>query len=73
MKRQFDTEMTIIVLAVGVVYLGYLQIIDWMPELGGYHSILALYMLALCWAVGLKIRRANRQRSVRHDLSRHSL
>src|SRR6185295_11196786 len=34
MKRQFDTETTIIVLSLGVVYLGYLRIIDWMPELG---------------------------------------
>jgi hypothetical protein len=34
MKRQFDTETTIIMLALCVVYLGYLRIIDWMPELG---------------------------------------
>ena len=91
MKRQFDTETTIIVLAVGVAYLGYLRIIDWMPELGvlgnlltgdvsvcagfeiKYHSILVLCTLALCWAVGLKIRRADQQRSARHGLSRHGL
>jgi uncharacterized membrane protein (DUF485 family) len=34
MKRQFDAETTIIVLALCVVYVGYLSIIDWMPELG---------------------------------------
>ena len=34
MKRQVDTETTIIILALAVVYLGYLRIVDWMPELG---------------------------------------
>ena len=86
MKRQFDTETTIIVLAVGVAYLGYLRIIDWMPELGvlgnlltgdvsvcagfeiKYHSILVLCTLALCWAVVLKIRRADQQRSAQQGL-----
>ena len=33
MKRQVDTETTTIVLSLGVVYLAYLRIIDWMPEL----------------------------------------
>ena len=33
-KRQCDTETTIIVLSLGVIYLAYLRIIDWMPELG---------------------------------------
>jgi len=33
MKRQVDTEITTIVLSLGVVYLAYLRIIDWMPEL----------------------------------------
>jgi hypothetical protein len=91
MKRPFDTETTIILLAVGVVYLGYLRIIDWMPELGVLgnlltgdvsvcagleikcHAILLLCTLALCWAVGLKTRRASQQRSARHGLSRHRL
>jgi hypothetical protein len=34
MKRQVDTETTIIVLSLAVVYLAYVRIIDWMPELG---------------------------------------
>lgn len=33
-KRQFDTETAIIVLSLGVIYLGYLRIIGWMPDLG---------------------------------------
>ena len=91
MKSQFDTETSIIVLAAGVVYLGYLRIIDWMPELGllgnlvtgdvslfggvevKYHSILMLCALAICWAVGLKARRASQERSSRQHLPRHSL
>ncbi|HEU0059240.1 MAG TPA: hypothetical protein VFR19_05130 [Hyphomicrobiaceae bacterium] len=91
MKRQFDTETTIIVLSLGVVYLGYLRIIDWMPELGlignlatgdvslfagvevKYHSILMLCALAICWAIGLKVRRTSLERSTRHGLPRHSL
>ncbi|HEU0158659.1 MAG TPA: hypothetical protein VFR00_05080 [Hyphomicrobiaceae bacterium] len=34
MKRQADTETTIIVLALLVGYLAYLRIVDWMPDLG---------------------------------------
>jgi hypothetical protein len=91
MKRQFDTETTIIILSLAVVYVGYLRIIDWMPGLGllgnlatgdvslfdgfevKYHSILVLCALAICWAIGLKVRRASLERSSRHGLSRHSL
>ena len=90
-KRQFDTETTIIVLALGVIYVGYLRIIDWMPELGllgnlatgdvsvlagveiKYHFILMLCALAICWAIGLKVRRSSLERSTRHGLPRHSL
>lgn len=91
MKRQFDTETTIIVLSAAVIYLGYLRIIDWMPELGWlgnlvtgdvsvfggfevkYHLILVLCALAICWAIGLKVRRATHERSSRHGLSRPNL
>jgi hypothetical protein len=91
MKRHLDAETTIIVLSLGVVYLGYLRIIDWMPELGlignlatgdvsvfvgvevKYHSILMLCALAICWAIGLKVRRTSLERSTRHGLPRHSL
>ncbi|HJZ32471.1 MAG TPA: hypothetical protein VKF35_15250 [Hyphomicrobiaceae bacterium] len=91
MKSPLDTETSIIVLAAGVIYLGYLRIIDWMPELGllgniatgdvslvdgfevKYHSILVLCALAICWAIGLKTRRASQERASREDLSRHSL
>jgi len=90
-KRQCDTETTIIVLSLGVIYLAYLRIIDWMPELGllgnlatgdvsvfagievKYHFILMLCALAICWAIGLKVRRSNLERSTRHGLPRHSL
>jgi len=34
MKRPFATETMIIVLSAAIVYLGYLRISDWMPELG---------------------------------------
>jgi len=88
MKRQVDTETTTIVLSLGVVYLAYLRIIDWMPELSlignlatadvsvlngvevKYHSILMLCALAICWAILLKVRRANLERSLRDGLSR---
>jgi hypothetical protein len=33
MKRQVDIETTIILLSLAVVYLAYVRIIDWMPEL----------------------------------------
>ena len=33
MKRQVDTETTIIVLALLVGYLAFLRIVDWMPDL----------------------------------------
>jgi len=90
-KRQFETETTIIVLSLGVIYLGYLRIIDWMPELGllgnlatgdvsvfagvevKYHFILMLCALAICWAIGLKVRRSSLERSMRQGLPRHSL
>jgi hypothetical protein len=38
-----------------------------------YHSILMLCALAICWAIGLKVRRTSLERSTRHGLPRHSL
>jgi hypothetical protein len=91
MKRPFDSETMIIVLSGAVIYLGYLRISDWMPELGflgnlatgdvavvggvevKYHSILVLCALAICWAIGLKVRRASLERSSRHGLFRPGL
>jgi len=91
MKHPFDTETMIIGLSAAIVYLGYLRISDWMPELGllgnlatgdvavfggvavKYHSILVLCALAICWAIGLKVRRASLERSSRHGLFRPGL
>ena len=91
MKRPFDSETMIIVLSGAIIYLGYLRISDWMPELGllgnlatgevavaggvevKYHSILVLCALAICWAIGLKVRRASLERSSRYGLFRPGL